>query len=62
MLTDRNIGCEHDLGAVSVPVANGVNGRLIGGIAAAVFLIGAGAWLVSGRRKVATADDREQRQ
>jgi peptide/nickel transport system substrate-binding protein len=58
-LTDRNIGCEHELGAVSAPVTNGVNGRLIGGIAAAVIMIGAGAWLFSRRRRVAMADERK---
>jgi hypothetical protein len=32
---------------------------MIGGIAAAVVVIGVGAWFVSRRRKVATADERE---
>jgi peptide/nickel transport system substrate-binding protein len=58
-LTDRNIGCEHEIGAVSAPVSSGVNGGLIGGIVAAVVVVGAGAWLLSRRRRVATADERE---
>jgi peptide/nickel transport system substrate-binding protein len=58
-LTDKNTGCEHEIGAVSAPAASGVNGGLIGGIVAAVVVVGAGAWLVSRRRKVATADERE---
>ncbi len=58
-LTDKNIGCEHELGAVSAPVAAGVNGGLIGGIVAAVVVVGAGAWLFTRRRKTATADERE---
>ena len=37
----------------------GVNGGLIGGIAAAVVVLGAGAWLLARRRRTATADERE---
>ncbi|HEX7993545.1 MAG TPA: hypothetical protein VF506_06450, partial [Streptosporangiaceae bacterium] len=58
-LTEHNIGCEHEIGAVSAPASSGVNGGMIGGIAAAVVVIGAGAWLVTRRRKAATADERE---
>ncbi|HKR70220.1 MAG TPA: ABC transporter substrate-binding protein [Streptosporangiaceae bacterium] len=58
-LTSNNIGCEHELGAVSAPTSSGVNGGMIGGIAAAVVVVGFGAWLVSRRRRAATADERE---
>ena len=58
-LTAHNIGCEHELGAVSAPASSGVNGGMIGGIAAAVVVLGAGAWFFSRRRKTATADERE---
>ncbi|MGN6792786.1 MAG: ABC transporter substrate-binding protein [Streptosporangiaceae bacterium] len=58
-LTQHNIGCDHQIGAVSAPTSSGVNGGMIGGIAAAVVVVGAGAWLFSRRRKAATADERE---
>jgi peptide/nickel transport system substrate-binding protein len=58
-LTDKNIGCAHEIGAVSAPTSNGVNGGMIGGIAAAVVVVGAGAWLFTRRRRTATADERE---
>ena len=59
-LTDHNIGCEHEIGAVTAPTSSGVNGGLIGGIAAVGVAAGLGAWLVvSRRRKVALADERE---
>src|SRR5262245_31544516 len=59
-LTDRNIGCDHEIGAVAAaPASSGVNGGLIGGIAAAVVVVGAGVWLVSRRRRLATAEERE---
>jgi peptide/nickel transport system substrate-binding protein len=58
-LTADNIGCEHAIGAVSAPTSSGVNGGMIGGIAAAVVVVGVGVWLVSRRRKAATADERE---
>ena len=58
-LTDHNIGCDHEIGALSAPVASGVNGGMIGGIAAAVVVVGAGAWLLSRRRRAASADERE---
>jgi peptide/nickel transport system substrate-binding protein len=58
-LTADNIGCEHELGAVTAPASSGVNGGMIGGIAAAVVVLGAGAWFFSRRRKTATADERE---
>jgi peptide/nickel transport system substrate-binding protein len=58
-LTDKNIGCDHEIGAVSASAASGINGGLIGGIVAAVVVVGAGGWLLSRRRRVATADERE---
>ncbi len=58
-LTDHNIGCQHELGAVTKAAAGGVNGGLIGGVAGAVVVLGAGAWLLARRRKTATADERE---
>ena len=58
-LTEHNIGCDHEIGALSAPVASGVNGGMIGGIAAAVVVVGAGAWLLSRRRRAASADERE---
>ncbi|HEX5189901.1 MAG TPA: ABC transporter substrate-binding protein [Streptosporangiaceae bacterium] len=58
-LTDKNIGCDHEIGAVSAPATSGINGGLIGGIVAAVVVVGAAGWLLSRRRRVATADERE---
>ncbi len=58
-LTDKNIGCDHQIGLVTKAAAGGVNGGLIGGIIAAVVVIAAGAWLFTRRRRTATADERE---
>jgi peptide/nickel transport system substrate-binding protein len=59
-LTAHNIGCEHAIGAVTARASGGVNGGLIGGIAAVAVAAGLGAWLVvSRRRRVTTADERE---
>jgi len=58
-LTDHNIGCQHEIGAVSKPASGGINAGLIGGIAAAVVVVGAGALLLARRRRTATADERE---
>jgi peptide/nickel transport system substrate-binding protein len=59
-LTAHNIGCEHAIGAVTARASGGVNGGLIGGIAAVGVAAGLGAWLVvSRRRRVTTADERE---
>ncbi|MGI9004773.1 MAG: ABC transporter substrate-binding protein [Streptosporangiaceae bacterium] len=58
-LTDGNIGCGHEMGIVTKPATGGINGGLIGGIAAAVLVIAAAAWLLTRRRRTATADERE---
>src|SRR6185437_10779603 len=62
-LTDHNVGCQHitGLGAQDAASAggSGVSGGLIGGIAGAVVVLGAGGFLLARRRQVATADDRE---
>jgi ABC-type transport system substrate-binding protein len=58
-LTDHNIGCQHELGAVSKAASGGVNGGLIGGIVGAVVVLGGVAFLLARRRKTATADERE---
>jgi peptide/nickel transport system substrate-binding protein len=55
-LTDHNIGCQHEIGAVSKAASSGVSGRLIGGVIAAVVVVGAGALLLVRRRKIAAAD------
>jgi len=61
-LTDKNIGCDHELGIAgqkATSSGSGVNGGLIGGIAAAaVVLAGAGLFLAR-RRSTTTADERE---
>jgi hypothetical protein len=44
---------------VTAPTSGGVNGGLIGGIAAAVVVVTAGVWLISRRRRVTLADERE---
>jgi peptide/nickel transport system substrate-binding protein len=58
-LTDHNIGCQHETGAVSKAACSGVSGGLIGGVIAAVVVVGVGALLLVRRRKTATANERE---
>ena len=58
-LTDTNIGCGHEIGAISKATSNGVSGGMIGGIIAAVVVISAGALFFARRRQTATADERE---
>lgn len=58
-LTEHNIGCAHEIGAVTKAAPSGVNGGLIGGIVAAVVVLGGAAFLLTRRRKSATADERE---
>ena len=62
-LTDRNIGCQHEIGAAHTDSAeasgSGVSPGMIGGIAAAVVVLGAGGVFLARRRSSATADDRE---
>jgi len=62
-LTDRNIGCNHEIGApaqaAQASASSGSSAGMIGGIAAAVIVIGAGLVFLLRRRSVATADERE---
>jgi peptide/nickel transport system substrate-binding protein len=62
-LTDHNIGCQHEIGAPAqasaAPASSGVSGGLIGGIAAAVVVLGAGGLWLMRRRSASTADERE---
>jgi peptide/nickel transport system substrate-binding protein len=58
-LTDNNVGCQHELGAVTASAGGGVNAGLVGGIAGGVVVVAAVAFLVSRRRRIATADERE---
>lgn len=62
-LTDHNIGCQHEIGAPVQAAASasgsGVNGGMIGGIAAAVVVLLAGGLFLARRRSVATAGERE---
>jgi peptide/nickel transport system substrate-binding protein len=61
-LTDHNIGCQHEIGAPAqsaAPASSGVNGGMIGGIAAAVVVLAAGGLFLVRRRSVVTADERE---
>jgi len=58
-LTDTNIGCGHEIGAVTATASGGVNGGLIGGGVAAVVAVGAAALLLARRRRTSTADERE---
>jgi peptide/nickel transport system substrate-binding protein len=63
-LTDRNIGCQHEIGAPAHTASaeasgSGVNGGMIGGIAAAVVVLGIGGVFLARRRSGSTADDRE---
>ncbi len=62
-LTDRNIGCQHEIGAPlrtgAAPAGSSVSGGMIGGIAAAVVVLGAGGLLLMRRRSAAAADERE---
>ncbi len=63
-LTDHNIGCQHEIGAPAHPESaqasgSGISGGMIGGIAAAVVVLGAGGLFLARRRSAATADDRE---
>ncbi|HVB45484.1 MAG TPA: ABC transporter substrate-binding protein [Streptosporangiaceae bacterium] len=58
-LTEHNIGCEHEIGAVTAATTSGVNGGLIGGIVAAVIVVALAGVLIARRRKTATADERE---
>jgi len=62
-LTDHNAGCQHEIGAPvqaeAASTGSSVSGAMIGGIAAAVVILGlAGLFLVR-RRSAATADERE---
>jgi peptide/nickel transport system substrate-binding protein len=58
-LTDHNVGCQHELGAVTAAAPGGINGGIVGGVVA-VVIVGAGAGLLlARRRKVAMADERE---
>jgi peptide/nickel transport system substrate-binding protein len=61
-LTDKNIGCAHETGAVAqkaVSSGSGVSGGLIGGIAVVVVVLAAGGLFLARRRSVTTADERE---
>jgi peptide/nickel transport system substrate-binding protein len=61
-LTDTNIGCAHETGAVAqkaVSSGSGVSGGVIGGIVAAVVVLAAGGLFLARRRSVTTADERE---
>ncbi len=62
-LTDRNIGCNHEIGAparAAAPAASsGLSGGVIGGVIAAIVVIAAGGLFLFRRRSSATADDRE---
>ena len=63
-LTDRNIGCQHEIGAPAhtdsaEASGSGESPGMIGGIAAAVVVLGAGGVFLARRRSSATADDRE---
>jgi peptide/nickel transport system substrate-binding protein len=61
-LTDHNIGCAHEMGAVTATAAakgSGVSGGLIGGIAAGVIVLAIGGLFLFRRRSTATADERE---
>ena len=58
-LTDTNIGCAHELGAVTKAAGGGINGGLIGGFVGALALAAGAGFLLARRRKVATADERE---
>ncbi|HEX9517808.1 MAG TPA: ABC transporter substrate-binding protein [Streptosporangiaceae bacterium] len=63
-LTDKNIGCAHEMGIAAAnqqatSAGSGVSGAMIGGIAAAVVVLAAAGLLLARRRSVATADERE---
>src|SRR5258706_577826 len=65
-LTDKNIGCAHEMGIAAAnqqatSAGSGVSGAMIGGIAAAVVVLAAAGLLLARRRSVATADEREER-
>jgi peptide/nickel transport system substrate-binding protein len=62
-LTDHNIGCQHETGMTTSQAGpaggSGINGGLIGGIAAVIVVLAGAGWLLARRRSVATADERE---
>jgi peptide/nickel transport system substrate-binding protein len=62
-LTDHNIGCQHEIGApvqvTSASVASSISGPMIGGVVAAVVLLGLAGLFLARRRSTATADERE---
>src|SRR6266852_5838894 len=60
-LTDKNIGCAHEMGIAAAnqqatSAGSGVSGAMIGGIAAAVVVLAAAGLLLARRRSVTTAD------
>src|SRR5215469_235058 len=63
-LTEHNIGCDHEIGAPAHTASaeasgSGINGGMIGGIAAAVVVLAAVGVFLARRRSAATVDDRE---
>jgi peptide/nickel transport system substrate-binding protein len=63
-LTDHNAGCQHITGMASqagagTGASSGASAGLVGGIIAAVVLVGGGALLIARRRRTTTADERE---
>ncbi len=62
-LTDHNIGCQHEIGApvqtVAASAGSSISGPMIGGIAAAVVILGLAWLLLARRRSTTTADERE---
>jgi peptide/nickel transport system substrate-binding protein len=63
-LTDHNVGCQHEIGAPAHTASaeasgSGINGGVIGGIAAAVVVLALAGVFLARRRSVATVDDRE---
>jgi peptide/nickel transport system substrate-binding protein len=62
-LTDHNIGCQHEIGApvqeAAASAGSGISGPMIGGIGAAVVILGLGGLFLARRRSGTTADERE---
>jgi peptide/nickel transport system substrate-binding protein len=62
-LTDHNIGCQHEIGApaaaASASSGSSISAPMVGGVAAAVVVLGLGGLFLARRRSTATADERE---
>jgi peptide/nickel transport system substrate-binding protein len=62
-LTDHNIGCQHEIGApaaaASASSGSSISAPMVGGVAAAIVVLGLGGLFLARRRSTATADERE---